>query len=253
MPMTEDRFFSAWQKIQLRVSTLTDAFNFNLLYPARVVEWESSDIFPSGLVGVVFVSDDVGQAATKLKSKKGIPVLPPVVGQRYVPKVGSQILVGWQGGDERFPYATGWLGLGGAVSVAHDFDTSYTFTGDLVDVVGDLRSQHELGASAGTLSAVVTAPATLNSVEGDDTIFTLSVNCADNMSAFTTATITLGRAFATPPRCVVSATDAKNGGVWTTGLVSAKATGTQTIQVQWNGTALVGSGDFDFTVIVRGT
>ena len=143
--------------------------------------------------------------------------------------------------------------MGGAVSVAHDFDTSYTFTGDLVDVVGDLRSQHELGASAGTLSAVVTAPATLNSIEGDDTIFTLSVNCPDNMSAFTTATITLGRAFATPPRCVVSATDAKNGGVWTTGLVSAKATGTQTIQVQWNGTALVGSGDFDFTVIVRGT
>lgn len=186
MPMQEDRFFSAWQKIQLRVSTLTDAFNFNLLYPARVVEWESSDIFPSGLVGVVFVSDDVGQAATKLKSKKGIPVLPPVVGQRYVPKVGSQILVGWQGGDERFPYATGWLGLGGAVSVGHDFDTTYTFTGDLVDVVGDIRFQHiRLGGSSARPSVVVdpafAAVISDLSITGSDAFFKVDFTFTPNM------------------------------------------------------------------------
>jgi len=186
MSMQEDRFFSAWQKIQLRVSTLTDAFDYTLLYPARIIEWEASGIFPSGIVGVVFVSDDVGKAATKLKSKKGIPVLPPVVGQSYVPKVGSQVLVGWQGGDERFPYVTGWLGLGGAESVAHDFDTSYTFTGDLVDVVGDIQFQHiRLGGSSAsptvqinpTFAAVIGAL----TVTGSDAFFKVDFTFTPNM------------------------------------------------------------------------
>jgi hypothetical protein len=32
----------------------------------------------------------------------------------YKPQAGTQCLIGWQGADERLPYATGWLGLGGS-------------------------------------------------------------------------------------------------------------------------------------------
>lgn len=201
MSMEEDRWFSAWSKIQQRCAASTTEFDYTLLYPTRVVEWEESGINPSGLVGVVFTSEP---AATKLRSKKGVPVLPPVVGQRYVPVVGSQILVGWQGGDERYPYATGWLRLGGADEVAHAFETSYSFEGPLVDVVGDLKSEHELGRSAGTLSATPGTNVATATVSGDDTSFDLTlVIDPTNPATGNLAVVTFGRAFAAAPRAVL--------------------------------------------------
>lgn len=213
--MAEDRFFSAWQKIQARCAASMTEFDFGLLYPARVVEWEESGINPSGLVGVVFISEP---AATKIRSKKGVPVLPPVPGQRYEPLVGSQVLVGWQGGDERYPYATGWLGLGGADTVAHAFETSYTFEGPLV-IAEDLRSEHELGHSSGSITATGFAPVVVNAVaSGSDSEFDLTFDVANSQTlaaGVKIADITLARDYPQAPKCVVSLVD----GTWGAGAV----------------------------------
>lgn len=201
MPIQEDRWFSAWSKIQQRCANSATEIDYTLLYPTRVVEWEESGINPSGLVGVVFISEP---AATKLVSKKGVPVLPPVPGQRYVPLVGSQVLVGWQGGDERYPYATGWLGLGGADEIAHAFETSWTFEGPLVDVIGDLKSEHELGRPVGTISATPGVNVVSATIDGDDTSFDVTLQI-DPMTPASgdVATVTFGRSFAAAPRAVI--------------------------------------------------
>lgn len=111
--MQEDRFFTDFRKLVRRVLDDSDDLDFAALYPARIVKWQSSDIFPSGVVDVVFISDDVRQSATKVVSINNVAVVPPFPGCSYRLQVGSQCLVGWQGADERLPYAIGWLGLGG--------------------------------------------------------------------------------------------------------------------------------------------
>lgn len=104
--MTEDRLFTALKKIVQRVLTESDDVDFRALYPAKIVKWQSDGVNPSGTVDVLF--DD-----QRLAQKSGAVILPAFVGNSYVPKQGTRVLVGWQGGDERYPYIAGWLGSGG--------------------------------------------------------------------------------------------------------------------------------------------
>lgn len=167
--MQEDRFFVAVQKIVRRVLDDTSTIDFRLLYPARVVQWSASGINPSGLVDVVFISDDIGQVATKLRSKAGIPLLPATPGQDYVPQAGTQVLVGWQGGDERYPYAIGWLGLGGVDTVTQRASNSVVMSatgpGSHADVTAGVGGTVNLGDAVGgqpvVVQAMVTATSTL--------------------------------------------------------------------------------------------
>jgi len=183
----EDRFFTNFKKCVNRVLNDADAVDYRAFYPARVVKWQSSGIFPSGVVDVVFVSDDTARSATVLQSISGVPVVPPVPGQSFVPQVGSQCLVGWQGSDERFPYAWGWLGLGGVDSVTHVFKDVYTLDGQLLDVVGDIRYQHlRLGGISArptvsvvpAVSSVVSNPA----ITGSDAFFKVSFTFSPSMT-----------------------------------------------------------------------
>lgn len=112
--MTDDRFFAAFASMVKRVLDNDKTIDRRALYPAKVVKWQTSGIFPSGTVDVIFNNDDAGNSATLLQTISDVPVLPPVVGMAYQPQAGTQCLIGWQGADERLPYATGWLGLGGA-------------------------------------------------------------------------------------------------------------------------------------------
>jgi len=111
---TDDRFMKAFSSVVRRALDNDGTIDRRALYPAKVVKWEASGIFPSGTVDVVFNNDDAGESATKLQTISGVPVLPPVAGMAYKPQAGTQCLIGWQGADERLPYATGWLGLGGS-------------------------------------------------------------------------------------------------------------------------------------------
>ena len=104
--MTEDRLFTAFKKMVQRVLTESDDVDFRALYPAKIVKWQSDGVNPSGTVDVLF--DD-----QRLAQKSGAVILPAFVGNSYVPKQGTRVLVGWQGGDERYPYIAGWLGSGG--------------------------------------------------------------------------------------------------------------------------------------------
>jgi len=104
--VTEDRLFTAFAKIVRRVLTESDDVDFRALYPAKIVKWQSDGVNPSGTVDVLF--DD-----QRLAQKSGAVILPAFVGNNYVPKQGTRVLVGWQGGDERYPYIAGWLGSGG--------------------------------------------------------------------------------------------------------------------------------------------
>lgn len=260
--MQLDRFYESFRQMVLRVLTSTDYPDTRALYPARVVQWNESGTNPSGTVDVYFEDGQIfADGVSRFNSKTAVPWLPPIPGQSCKPTAGTLVLVGWIGGDERFPYATGWRGLGGVSEFQAVTSSLYKITAPqgifdaggsgMLDVVGDLRSQHEIGASAGTLSASVTPTATLVSIVGDDTAFKLTVSCADATKAFTTAQVTLGRTFASIPRCVVSATDVA-GGTWSTGIPSAVGTSFSTIQVKWNGSPLIGAGQFTFTVFVRG-
>lgn len=111
---TDDRFMKAFSSVVRRALDNDGAIDRRALYPAKVVKWEASGIFPSGTVDVVFNNDDAGESATKLQTISAVPVLPPFAGMAYKPLAGTQCLIGWQGADERLPYATGWLGLGGS-------------------------------------------------------------------------------------------------------------------------------------------
>ena len=112
---TDDRFMKAFSSLVRRALDNDSTIDRRALYPAKVVKWETSGIFPSGTVDVVFNNDDAGESATKLQTISAVPVLPPVSGMAYKPQAGTQCLIGWQGADERLPYATGWLGLGGSL------------------------------------------------------------------------------------------------------------------------------------------
>ena len=126
--MTSDRWFAAFGALVERVLNDTQRIDYKALYPARVVQWSESGINPSGLVDVVFINDDLGQSATKLRSKAGIPVLPTTPGLSYKPTAGTQVLIGWQGGDERYPYALAWLGLGGSSEITQTASVAVTVT-----------------------------------------------------------------------------------------------------------------------------
>ncbi|TXH51152.1 MAG: hypothetical protein E6Q97_19010 [Desulfurellales bacterium] len=151
-PMHEDRFFTDFKKLVRRVLDDSDDLDFAALYPARIVKWQSSDIFPSGVVDVVFISDDARQSATKVVSINNVPLVPPFPGCSYRPQVGSQCLVGWQGADERLPYVTGWLGLGGT---------------------------DETNVGSGSVSIKTTSATTINSGLGHVDIVASAVNMGD--------------------------------------------------------------------------
>lgn len=126
--MQSDRWFSAFGGLVERVLNDKQRIDYRALYPARVIQWNESGINPSGLVDVVFINDDLAQTATKLRSKSGIPVLPTTPGLSYKPAAGTQVLIGWQGGDERYPYALAWLGLGGSSEVTQTASDAVTVT-----------------------------------------------------------------------------------------------------------------------------
>jgi hypothetical protein len=176
--MTDDRFFAAFASMVKRVLDNDKTIDRRALYPAKVVKWEASGIFPSGTVDVVFNNDDAGESATKLQTISAVPVLPPIAGMAYKPQAGTQCLIGWQGADERLPYATGWLGLGGSTQT------------DIVALTVNL------GAGVGTqfivLQPIVTALTTVLTAVGT---FATAVGVA--LPAVAPAAVTLNTAIGT--------------------------------------------------------
>lgn len=112
--MQEDRFFSAFKSCVTRVLEDAAAVDYTATYAARVAAYNTDAGTPSGTVDVQFTD---GIAAQKLVSINAVPLLPPWPGLSYVPTVGSQVVVGWLGGDERSPWAASWSGQGAVTSL----------------------------------------------------------------------------------------------------------------------------------------
>lgn len=208
--MNSDRWFAAFAGLVERVLNDTQRIDYRALYPARVVQWSESGINPSGLVDVVFINDDLAQSATKLRSKTGVPVLPTTPGLSYKPTAGTQVLIGWQGGDERYPYALAWLGLGGSSEVTQTASDAVTVTAttpvtghvdvvastvNLGDAAGGQRLANQtmvqatstmLGVQAGYFSAAATAWAQLNVLIPDPTFSAAAAAATAAATATTT-------------------------------------------------------------------
>lgn len=142
--MTEDRLFSAIKAIVRRILNDSNEIDFKALYLAKVVAFSESGSTPSGTVDVNFVDE-------RLNSATAVPVLPPIPGTSYKPTQGTQCLVGWYGGDETAPYATGWPGEGGSLETVIAATVKVDVTAATVN----------LGAATGTqfivLQPIVTA------------------------------------------------------------------------------------------------
>jgi len=208
--MTSDRWFAAFGALVERVLNDKQRIDYKALYPARVVQWSESGINPSGLVDVVFINDDLAQSATKLRSKTGVPVLPTTPGLSYKPTAGTQVLIGWQGGDERYPYALAWLGLGGSSEVTQTASDAVTVTAttpvtghvdvvasavNLGDATGGQRLANQtmvtatstmLGVQAAYFSAAATAWAQLNVLIPDPTFSAAAAAATAAATATTT-------------------------------------------------------------------
>lgn len=172
--MQQDRFGKAFGTVVRRVIDDAATIDYSALYTARVVQWQSSGVNPSGLVDVIF---DV----PALKSKTGIPVLPPWPGVSYQPKPGSLVVVGWLQCDESKPYAAAWLGVGGV--------TMAELAGDRVDVTA---AAVNLGDATGRLLMTQGIVAPLMTVMTAIGTFATAVGAA--LPAVATAATTLNTA-----------------------------------------------------------
>jgi hypothetical protein len=69
---TEDRFMTAFSSLVRRALDNDSTIDRRALYPAKVVKWETSGIFPSGTVDVVFNNDDAGELQYPVQGVKHI-------------------------------------------------------------------------------------------------------------------------------------------------------------------------------------
>ena len=151
--MTEDRLFSAIKAIVRRILNDSNEIDFKAMYLAKVVAWNSSGINPSGTVDVNFVDE-------RLNSAVAVPVLPPIPGTSYKPQQGTQCLVGWYGGDETSPYATGWPGEGGSLETVVAATTKVDVTAatvNLGDTGGATLCKSALGVALQAFASACTA------------------------------------------------------------------------------------------------
>lgn len=133
--MQEDRFFTAFGAIVDRVLNDRTRPDFRALYYAKVISWQSGG-GPSGNVDVQF-EDTFATGAPgsfRLGSANGVAILPSIGGLSYKPVPGTRVLVGWQGGDERYPYVAGWVSNGGALEVLLASTTKTDITSLLVNL-----------------------------------------------------------------------------------------------------------------------
>lgn len=184
--MKEDRFFTALGSLVDRVLNDRTRPDFRALYYAKVISWQAGG-GPSGNVDVAFEDTyaDGTSGAFKLGTANGVVILPPIGGLSYKPQPGTRVLVGWQGGDERFPYVAGWVSNGGSLETMIASTTKTDITSTLVN----------LGASPATafvvIQPIVTALTTVLTAVG---VFATAVGAGTANAGIIAAAVTLNTA-----------------------------------------------------------
>lgn len=167
-----DPLIEAIRSLVLRVLNDSDRLDFRALYPGRVVSQD-------GAGGAVDFSFD----EARLKSKSGVP-LAPVPGHTLALAPGTRVLLGWLGGDERFPRVfPAHDGAGGLTSIAVQATLSAALVAPAVNLGQDP------GASAVMLASAIPAQATMFAA-----MAAANTASATAWSAVATAMTTLGQA-----------------------------------------------------------
>ena len=159
-----DPFFDSVREIVLRVLAESVVVDYRALYLARVVAWKEGGQSGSGTVDVVF--DD---ALRRLESMNDVPYLPGGPGVTFQVKQDSLVLIGWRDGDERYPFAVGWAGSGGAAYaavVADAVDLGSTTASQLDKVVTRAELQAVIGRLYDALNNHIHAAGTLGAPMG---------------------------------------------------------------------------------------
>lgn len=131
-----ERFRAGVAKIVWEVLAEDGAADFGRLYAGRIARDTSGDrcevFFEDDRNRVRYVSD------VRIRRE---------VGDVVKWKKGTRILVGWDFGDERYPFAlsASWSGGGGLADRTTTFSGVVGFDGPTVEVYQDLKANHDLG------------------------------------------------------------------------------------------------------------
>lgn len=144
--MQADPLIEAIRRIVRRVLDDEDRIDYRALYPGRVVVQDG----PGGQVDILCDDSRVG-------SKVGVP-LAPVPGVTLYLSPGTRCLLGWLGGDERFPRVfPAWDGSGGAVSRKDEATASVAIVAPAVNLGTDPGGSFVMLATASTAQATLFA------------------------------------------------------------------------------------------------
>lgn len=144
--MQADPLIEAVRRIVRRVLDDEDRIDYRALYPGRVVVQDG----PGGQVDILCDDSRVG-------SKVGVP-LAPVPGSTLYLSPGTRCLLGWLGGDERFPRVfPAWDGSGGAVSRKDEATASVAIVAPAVNLGTDPGGAFVMLATANTAQATLFA------------------------------------------------------------------------------------------------
>jgi hypothetical protein len=144
--MQADPLIEAVRRIVRRVLDDEDRIDYRALYPGRVVVQDG----PGGQVDILCDDSRVG-------SKVGVP-LAPVPGVTLYLSPGTRCLLGWLGGDERFPRVfPAWDGSGGAVSRKDEAAASVAIVAPAVNLGTDPGGAFVMLATASTAQTTLFA------------------------------------------------------------------------------------------------
>lgn len=170
---------------------------------------------------------------------------------------GTRVFVFWAEHKSDLRYAVmAYDGNGTATDIELAADNTITFLTPVTIADKDLVSEHEIGKSAGTISATANTPITIDvSVTGNDTAFELSFSVADMqtlLAGLKIADVTLARDFSNQ---LLAIGGVNQGGAWPASsdlMVSCSLP--KTVSIYYNGqTSIAGPvSGLSLTVFVRG-
>lgn len=164
--------------------------DYRALYVATVVRQRS---IGGELQGVDVIFDD-----GRIPSIAPLPLTPAIPGTLPVLRKGTRVLIGWQGGDERYPYVAGaWQGGGGLTSLSITSDWTATAVG------GDTVTEHDRGGGGRPVAVPLSNDVPTVVVLGRDRMQRVIVTIANAVAQGTPlARVTFARRYSSPDAIV---------------------------------------------------
>lgn len=187
-----DATYDAVAKVVTGIVRRDGALDTRALYPATIVDTDGE---------LATVDAQFGDKTQRLSDCR----VRREAGLTNEAEAGSPCLLGWEGGDPSRRYVA--LGSFRGTSASWTVKTGEHVTLDTPETNAkhDLVSEHEIGQSAGTLSTTLGVNVKTAKATGDDSIFDLEVEPADNTKPMgpLLSKVTFGRAYGAAPKAVL--------------------------------------------------